>query len=563
MEIREKIKNLIEKTLNQDGIELVDFSIDHPTEISHGDYSTNVAMILAKKMKANPVSLAEELAKKIEKDEDVDRVTVAGQGFINFYLSSGFFTKALQEVLTKADEFGKNKLHEGKKILVEHSSPNLFKPFHIGHVMNNAVGESITRLAEFSGTMPIKISYPSDVSLGIGKAVWSLLEGGAGHLDSLESVGEKLIYLGKCYADGTKAYEENPAIEKRVREITEIIYEKRESPEYEAYLKGREINLKYFEDITERLGSKFNDFIFESEAGEKGKEIVLKNVGKIFEESDGAIIYKGENDGLHTRVFINKEGYPTYEAKDIGLLFLKFEKYNPDISILVTDREQSEYYKVVLSAAGKINHHWKNKTIHRTHGRMSFKGEKMSSRLGNTPLAVDILDTVAEEVKNRMTDSPNQERVDEISIAALKFTILKAMAGKNINFDPETSLSFEGDSGPYLQYTRARGNSILEKALNLGIQIEEIKSPGNITEVEKYLYRFPEVVELSIKEWAPHHIAGYLLSLAQSFNSWYGSTKIVDIENVNASYNLAITKAVGQVIKNGLYLLGIKSPDRM
>jgi arginyl-tRNA synthetase len=559
MDIKTTIKNLIKEALDDLGIEAGDILLDHPTELGHGDYSTNIAMSLAKALKSSPKDLAEKVASKIDKHEYIESVNVAGAGFINFHLSRKFFEGYVLDI---DFEFGKTDIHDGKTILVEHSSPNLFKPFHVGHVMNNTIGESIARLAEYSGANIIKVSYPSDVSLGIGKSVWALLEHGVAELEEKYSLSEKLAFLGECYVEGTKAYEENPTIMRRVKDITDIIYKKTPSPEYDAYLLGKDITLKYFQDITERLGSTFNEYIFESEAGDVGKKLVLENMGDIFEESEGAIVYKGEADGLHTRVFINQEGYPTYEAKDIGLLWLKFERYSPDISILVTDREQKNYYEVVLSAAGKIEKSWQERTIHKTHGRMSFKGQKMSSRLGGVPIAADILDTVSEELKGRMKEESDAEKLDSIAISALKFTILKTMAGKDINFDPETSLSFEGDSGPYLQYTNARINSVLEKARDLDIK-KGSDEERLTTDVEKLLYRFPEVVELSVNEWAPHHIAGYLILLAQSFNSWYGNTKLIDEENPNMAYNLLIAKAVSQTIQNGLYLLGIKSPERM
>jgi arginyl-tRNA synthetase len=425
--------------------------------------------------------------------------------------------------------------------------------------MNNTIGESINRFARFSGAEVETISYPSDVSLGIGKAVWAFMDGGVEKLNEFKTEEEKLNYLGNCYVVGTKAMEENPSLEPRIREITKIIYEHIDSPEYEAYKIGKEINLSYFKNITKSLGSNFDDFIYESEAGKEGEKLVRENTGKIFEESEGAVVYKGEQDGLHTRVFINKEGYPTYEAKDVGLLSLKFSRYNPDLSIFVTDHEQSEYFKVVVTAAGKINSTWKEKTIHRTHGRMSFKGQKMSSRLGGVPIASTLIQAVAEEVKEKSPES-SEEIQNMIAISALKFTILKSMAGKNINFDPDTSLSFEGDSGPYLQYSTVRSGSVLEKG---HVSMEDCNQPETITDVEKYLDRFPEVAEQCISLWEPHHMVGYLLDLAQAFNSWYGRVKIIDAENKDMPYNLAITRAFQITMKNGLYLLGIETPEKM
>lgn len=559
--IAEILENLIRGALEELNIKAENISLDHPAELSHGDYSTNVAFVLAKSIKANPAVLAESIASKIPKHEMVESVTTSA-GFINFHLAPKFFQSEIGKILAQTSEFGKSNIHAGKKILVEHSSPNLFKPFHVGHVMNNAIGESVARLAVASGARVTKMSYPSDVSLGIGKSVWALLEHGVAELENLKTLGEKLSFLGQCYVEGTKAYDENPSIMRRVKEITEILYESTPGVEYDAYTLGKDITLQYFLDITKRLGSEFDDFIYESEAGIVGKKLVLENLGKIFEESESAVVYKGEKDGLHTRVFINAEGYPTYEAKDIGLLWLKFERYNPDISILVTDREQARYYEVVLAAAGKIEKSWQEKTLHKTHGRMSFRGKKMSSRLGGVPTAADVLETVLEEVREH--SELNGEEADAVAIGALKFTILKTMAGKDINFDPETSLSFEGDSGPYLQYTNARINSVLEKALEAGFVPKAEKTVEDLpSDVEKLVTRFPGVVELAITEWAPHHLATYLLGLARAFNSWYGNTKLIDPENKNTSYNLALAKSVGVVIQNGLELLGIKTPERM
>ena len=430
--------------------------------------------------------------------------------------------------------------------------------------MNNTVGESIVRLARFSGARVVTISYPSDVSLGIGKAVWSLLQKGEDSLERLDSISSKLHFLGQCYVDGTKSFEEDELVQKEVREITRKIYEKEEGREYSAYLLGKEINLEYFISEIKKLGSNFDEFVFESEAGEKGKEIVHKNTPDVFEVSDGATIFDGERRGLHTRVFINSEGYPTYEAKDIGLLDIKFSRFSPDTSILITDNEQGPYYKVVLEAAGEICKEWKDKTVHRTHGRMTFKGKKMSSRLGGVPLASEVLETVGDEARERMEDTSDLKKIDTIAIAALKFSILKAMAGKNIDFDPETSLSFEGDSGPYLLYTYVRCNSILEKAKKSGF-VPEAKPSNEWTasSLEKILCRFSEEVETSIKAWEPHHVSQYLLTLAREYNSWYASTKILDENNSNLAWNLWVVQSVMHVLKNGLYCLGIETVERM
>ncbi len=553
--MQEKLQKLIEEACHSLGIQNPGIKVRRTEILKMGDYTTFMGSSIQ-----DPQKIVDYIERK--KPEFIGRVMYASinnGGFINFYLSPNYYFNKTKQILEEGENYGRSEIHKGKKILVEHSSPNLFKPFHIGHVMNNTIGESINRFARFSGAEVETISYPSDVSLGIGKAVWALMQDGVEKLNEFKTEEEKLNYLGNCYVVGTKAMEEDSSLEPRIREITKIIYEHTESPEYEAYKIGKEINLSYFKSITKSLGSNFDDFIYESEAGKEGEKLVRENTGKIFEESEGAVVYKGEQDGLHTRVFINKEGYPTYEAKDVGLLSLKFSRYNPDLSIFITDHEQSEYFKVVVTAAGKINPIWKEKTIHRTHGRMSFKGQKMSSRLGGVPIASTLIQAVAEEVKEKSPES-SEEIQNMIAISALKFTILKSMAGKNINFDPDTSLSFEGDSGPYLQYSTVRSGSVLEKG---HVAMQDCKQTETITDVEKYLDRFPEVAEQCISLWEPHHMVGYLLDLAQAFNSWYGRVKIIDAENKDMPYNLAITRAFQITMKNGLYLLGIETPEKM
>ena len=563
MEIKKEIENLIKEALGKIGLTAPAVHLEHPDDLSFGDFSTNIAMVLAKERKQNTKFLAEDIKNKISESELIEKTEVAGPGFINFFLSKKFFKESINSI---DENFGKLNIYQGKKILVEHSSPNLFKPFHIGHMMNNTIGESITRLAQFSGANVTKISYPSDISLGIAKAVWEIKRKGGEKYFAEQKTdldGAIMATLGDAYVAGTKAFEDSEDVQKEVREVYKKIISDESSEEYKIYKTGKDLNLSYFEHVVHRLGSRFDAFIFESEAGATGEEIVRKNTPKVFTESEGAIIFEGEKFGLHTRVFINKEGFPTYEAKDIGLLSLKFSKWNPDISLFVTDHEQKEYFKVVSNAAGQINPEWKEKTIHRTHGRMSFKGAKMSSRLGGVPLATDILNTICEEAMDRMSER-DAEMADKIAISAIKFTILKTEAGKNINFDPETSLSFEGDSGPYVQYTVARCNSLLEKAKSEGfVKKDTPESSWAPSELEKTLYRFSEVTETSVANWAPHTVATYLLNLSRAFNSWYGNTKVLDKENENAGFYLTLVEKTAMTLKNGLYLLGIESPERM
>ncbi len=560
--MKSELTQLIQKAIFETlGVSEVAFSVES-TELSHGDFATNVALTVAKQLGKNPQEVAMVIKAYLDiyKPEYVASIEIAGPGFINLTLAQKYFSEVLKNATEET--WGSNELFKGKKILVEHSSPNLFKPFHIGHVMNNAIGESIARLAKYSGAEVTAMSFPSDISLGVAKAIFILLEK---HLHTPPQGEDTLIggIVGDAYTEGVKRYEEDSDAQERIKEIANNLYAQKESPELEVFNNYKSWNIVYFHAILKKLGSEIpeKNFIYESEAGVDGKEIVLQHTPTIFKESEGAIIYTPEESKkFHTAVFINSQGNPTYEAKDLGLLHLKFARYNPDLSIFITDSQQVSHFQVVLDAGEKINKAWKERSLHRFHGRMSFKGQKMSSRLGGVPLAEDILSVITDEVREKNKEV-SEASAEAIAIGALKFVILRTMAGKNINFDPDTSLSFEGDSGPYLQYTAVRARSIISKAQEQGIHplVQEI----TVTDVERMIARFPESVTRAIEEWAPHHLVIYLLTLAQTFNTWYGNTKIIDPSNEGTQHRLAVVSAVDRTITNGLWLLGIEVPEKM
>lgn len=539
-----------------------DALVEFTKDLANGDITTNVAMRYAAEQGINPRDLAAKIVVELGEVEHVEKIEIAGPGFINFWVDRDYVVAEIKNIITTTD-YGYNQVLQGKKVLIEHSSPNLFKPFHVGHAMNNAIGEAIKGLYLVAGAEVVSISYPSDVSLGIGKAVWSLLQKDVDTLTTLATLQEKLDFLGQCYVDGTREFENSDQVKEEVREITRQIYENEDTDAVAAYELGKSLTLEYFQEITKSLGSEFNDFIFESQAGEVGRKIVKEHTAEVFAVSDGAVVFVGEKYGLHTRVFINSEGYPTYEAKDVGLLKLKFDKYNPDISVTVTDIEQGPYFEVMITAAGEINPVWQEKTIHVTHGRMTLQGKKMSSRLGGIPTASEILATLYAEIDSQSPKQLSKDDVHSIAVAALKYAILKNTPGKNVNFDPSTSLSFEGDSGPYLQYSAVRAQSLLVKAAELNIVPQMDRVPDNSLEVEKLLIRFPQVISRAVDELAPQMIVLFLTELASAYNSFYASGRIADPDNKLAPYQLAVSQAVIRVLKNGLTVLGMQIPSEM
>jgi arginyl-tRNA synthetase len=301
-----------------------------------------------------------------------------------------------------------------------------------------------------------------------------------------------------------------------------------------------------------------------------GMKIVKEYTGEVFTQSDGAIVFQAEkyDPKLHTRVFINSKGLPTYETKEIGLTMTKFEKENPDLSIIITAIEQGEYMKVVQKAISLIHPEYESRMKHITHGMMRFASGKMSSRKGNVvtgeSLIQDSTDVVRETVASRdFTDTEKNDIAEMVGVAALKYSILRSSIGGDIVYDFDKSISFEGDSGPYLQYTAVRASSIMKKAQAENIPIVFENIPEEISSLEQLLYQFPEVVAHAYQELEPHHVTTYLTLLASAFNAFYANTIIVNKDDVYAPYRVAIVHAFYQTMKNGLWLLGIKTPEKM
>jgi len=607
--MQKEIKKLIQKLVETD----VDFVVEHPADLSHGDYSTNIAMVLAKKLEKNPRELAEDIVKKIESkissDQSnqieepfdlIDRVEIAGPGFINFYLKSEFFVREIQKIIHLENNFGRNKRLEGKTIFMDYTDPNPFKQFHIGHLMSNAIGESIARIFEWNGATVKRLCYGGDVGPHVAKTIWGMKQMREAFPHDTDSLTDKTKFLGDAYVLGDKAYKASEkgdtldgvpdGAKAEIDEINKRVYQlfddtkENDDPDVEVYFqKGKTWSLQHFDEIYHKLGTNFDMQIFESTTFPIGEKIIRDNTPGVFELSEGAIIYRGEDEGLHTRVFVNSLGLPTYESKDIGLAHYKDTKVSDKLgeykaSVIITANEQKEYFKVVLSALSKISPEIALKTKHFSHGMMKFAEGKMSSRKGNLVTGESLLDDVeemvGEKIADRDFDLEAAEKVkQEIAVSAIKYSILKNAIGRDIVFDPKTSISFEGDSGPYLQYTYTRAKSVVEKANNQKIKVVDILKNENgslkfdlseydMSSLEKKIYRFPEVVENSYREFAPQQIVTFATEIASDFNTFYANTQILDGGELE-EYKVAIAKATMYTLQNAMTILGIKAPERM
>ncbi len=556
------IRKAIEEVLTELGIVEADFVVEHPATFLHGDYATNVAMVAAQKLLKNPRLVAEEIVSKLEgKIPQVEKVELAGPGFINFYLTRDFFKEKIAEVTTLGDAWGSNQSLKGEEIIFEYTSPNLFKPLHVGNLVGNIIGESISRLFEMGGANLHRVNYPSDIGLTVAKGVWGLKHTNGDPND--------INQIGEAYRAGNEAYESDPTAKEEIEAVNRALYRGDDETLSTLRALGIQTSLRHFTELCLMLGTSFDAEIYESEVSEGGAQIVRAHIADgIFEESNGAIIFKGEKFGLHTRVFMNSQGLPTYEAKDVGNFAKKQEKYPSwTQSFVVTGGEQREYFKVLISALREVFPEAKAKVLeHIPTGFLTLTTGKMSSRKGNVLTGESLLAEVKESAESRAKESraDNLEELTEmIAVGALKYQILRQGVGSDIVFDKERALSLEGDSGPYLMYTHARISSIEEKARDAGLEADTRLSPTETYEIEKTLYQFPEVILKAQTERAPHHIVVYLTELAGAFNTFYAHEKIVDPTDTYAPYKLALAKAVKTTLRNGLWALGIKAPERM
>lgn len=564
--MQETLRGYINSALAELGIEGAAFVVERPADLGHGDYSTNAAMVGAKQAGKNPRTLAEDLVTTMSRPGLDMKFEIAGPGFINIRLSKDYFAHELESALA-TENYGNNETLKGKKVIVEYTDPNPFKEFHIGHLMSNTIGESISRLIEASGAETKRACYQGDVGMQIACPVWVMLKARLPEEQIPHS--EKIAFLAEAYVVGATALKTDEVAKLEITTINKKIYDRSDSMVNRCYDIGRSWSLAYLETVYKRLGTNhgdgmaFNFYFFESKTGIFGKEVVLTHP-EIFEKSDGAIVYKGdEAKGLHTRVFINKEDLPTYEAKELGLAQIKYDAFPYDTSIVITGNEVNDYFKVLLDAMSKVFPELSAKTEHYSHGMLRLPTGKMSSRTGDVITAESLIEDTKIKAygkikESNFSDNEKDEVAERVAIGAIKYSILRQAAGKDIIFDFEQSLSFEGDSGPYLQYTYARTKSLLAKSSvtpKAAVGVEEVSA------LHKYILRFPEVVLRAQNAREPHHLATYLIELAREFNAFYANSQVIG--SSDEAHKLALVTMTSRILVRGLDLLGIKAPERM
>ena len=593
--IRDTLTQYIQQALKNIGVAEADltlFTLEHPDELSHGDYSTNAALVYAKKLGVKPRELAEKIVAEIKKvkihenvvnfTDAVEKVDIAGPGFINFHLSPAFFSESVASILAQGNRYGWSDIGQGRQVLVEYSSPNIAKPFTVGHLRSTVIGDAIANILAFSGYKVIRDNHLGDWGTQFGKQIVALRKWGS--LADLDASENKMKYLVDLYVKFHAEAETNPALEDEGRAAFAAL-EGGDKDAQALYEKIVAISMQYFLGIYARL--KVSPF--DTQHGEHFYENYIAPVitdlekAKLIEESDGAKLVFFREPGQTMKgadgkdvpkekyppfMIQKKDGTTLYATRDLATDKFRRETYGPGITVVnEVGVEQSLHFKQLFEVEEMLGYFPKSQRVHVAHGFYRFDDGKMSTRKGNVIWLEDIID---ESVKR--AGAINPETADVVGIGAIKFNDLKRESSQDIIFSWDEMLNLTGDSCPYLQYSHARAVSILEKAKTQGIMpvtatastdINPSITPAAVTTLEKLLYRFPEVVERSATEYQPHHIATYLLSLAAAFSTFYGSTQIVNKDDPASPYRAALTAAFATVIKNGLTLLGIVVPEKM
>ncbi|HUC89705.1 MAG TPA: arginine--tRNA ligase [Patescibacteria group bacterium] len=528
-----------------------------------GDYATNVALQLAGRLQRNPREVAEALAEALRKGvlaQDIKEISIAGPGFINITLSDA----KLVQMAEKAPVF-KPQDYKDKVVVVEYSDPNPFKVLHAGHLYTSVVGDAIAALIEAAGGEVHRVNFGGDVGLHVGKTMWAILEDlGGENPEKLQDIPKdgRSEWMAKCYVTGTNAYEDDEAARAKIIEYNKRVYElhktgDHDSPFAQIYWTCRQWSYDYFNGFYARIGTHFEKYYPESAVADLGLQTVREQLEKgVYTHSDGAIIFDGEKFGLHTRVFVNSQGIPTYETKDVGLILHKWQDYHFDQSVVITGNEQEQYMAVVLKSVEQFLPELARATRHLTHGIVKLQGgAKMSSRKGNILRAADVLD-VANAANKEATGREDEQAV----LGAVKYSFLKQRTGADIIYDPKESVSLEGNSGPYLQYAHARARSILAKAnyeAKPGLPDLEPDERALAQKISEY----PEVLEKAVRELMPHYICTYLYELAQNFNRFYEHNRVVG--NPRETARLKLVELYADILKDGLTLLGIAAPEKL
>ena len=560
--------NKVAEIINQ----LIEEKFNIKTEVSltrprpeFGDFATNIAMQLAGKLSKNPREIAEELAGELSKNEIFENVEIAGPGFLNLRVSA----KKLEKILSQefSDRFGSNNEGEGKLALIDGPSPNMAKPYSVGHLRPGNQGWAAKKLLEFSGWKVITDNHLGDYGTPFG--IWVV---GFEMFSNEERLAKRGVYeLGDVYIKTKAAMKEQGEggeIEKKAEEwLLKLENGDEEALNYSN--KFKEISLKHIHDVMARLKISTDYEYGEAFFVPKGKAAVQKLIesGVAVQNEDGSVIVPLEEYGFDVPLLVQKSnGAALYATSDLATILFREEEFAPDKVIYSVGAEQQFYFSQIFAMAKKLG--IKTDLYHLWFGvidQLNEDGtrEKMSSRKG-VVLMEELLDKAEERAHEIVAGRDvSEEDVKKIALGAIKFSDFTADRRTNILFDWENIFALTGFSGPYVQYSAVRVNNILRKEQNFElVDFEEydFEAEKNII---LQLLAFPETVKMAVRDLEPHKISKYLYDLAREMNRYYEKTRVSDAPEIEKSARLTLLKKVSKTFENGLDLLGIEIPEKM
>ncbi len=559
-----------------------------------GDF-TLVVFPLLRVSKKPPEQTADEIGTYLK--ENIQQISDFNviKGFLNLSVNKSFWISYLNDI-SKDEQYGFiTKKEDPKVILIEYSSPNTNKPLHLGHIRNNLLGYSVANLLQSQGDKVYKVNLVNDRGIHICKSMLAWQKWGdeitpekAGKKGD-HLVGDFYVRFDQEYKKEIKDLVEKGMAGEEAKQKAPLILEaqemlrKWEAKDPEVISLWKDMNkwvLEGFDVTYKNLGVDFDKIYFESDTYKLGKELVLEGLNKeiFFKEEDGSVWADLSEEGLDQKILLRSDGTSVYMTQDLGTAQQRMEDYNADQGIYVVGNEQNYHFQVLKLILGKLGYDWSESLHHLSYGMVELPEGKMKSREGTVVDADDLLNemtTTADEMSRELgkldnySDEERNEIIKTIGLGALKYFILKVDPKRTMTFDPKESIDFNGNTGPFIQYTFARIQSLQRKAKDHGIQLkDEINPKINITTKElqliKQIHNYPEVLKEAAKAFSPAQVANYVYDLAKEFNQFYHDHPILSEEDKSISaFRLFLSKQVGNIIKSGMKLLGIDVPERM
>ena len=571
IDFKENIAELIEKQIEGVSKDEISAMIEIPQDTSMGDYAFP-CFKLARVLRKAPPLIAKGIAKGIAEEPIFDRVEQVN-AYVNMFISKEAMTaETVGEAVTKGSEYGKTDLGQGKKVIVEYSSPNIAKPFHIGHIRSTVIGNSLYKIHDALGYDVMRINHLGDYGTQFGKMICAYRKWGNRQDVEREPIKTLLSYYTKFHVE----VEEHPELDDEARAIFTKL-EKGEKEEVELWQWFREESLKEFNRVYGMLGIDFDSYNGESFYSDKMPRFVdeLKEKG-LLETSQGAQVVDLEQYGLGTALITKSDGSTLYITRDIAAAVYRKETYDFDKNIYVVASQQNLHFQQWIKILELMGYDWAKDCIHVPFGLVSLEEGTMSTRHGRVVFLEDVLNKAVDKTKEIIKEkNPDADNIDEVAeqvgIGAVIFQELSNNRIKDYVFSWDKVLNFDGETGPYVQYTYARCASLLRKAgtqvVNKAMALDNIDfskvTSDSAYELIKLIYRFPEIVQDAGQKLEPSVVTRHIVDVAQAFNKFYHDEHILVEDEAEKVARIAVVIAAKNTISNGLALLGIKSPERM